>query len=180
MTETDGGPRYTLGPNDKVTQVMVYTASAFYWGEVVVKEMVRVSTWLRTNTAPDRICLYNAHAILLSAGAGVKPMAFGELHVATTQVIMFHIQPPAKDPPDYDPTEPNRKMQPLSLLVGSFRVDGSLRISTHATIGKFLEVTREAFTSVYDARVTSPSLPGFGAISVPYLLVRQEVAVFTV
>ena len=61
MTDEKKQPLYTLGEYDKVAQVMVYTASSMYWGEVVVKSAVRVSTWLRTNTAPDWICLYNAH-----------------------------------------------------------------------------------------------------------------------
>jgi hypothetical protein len=177
MTETAQTPPYTLGSDEKVAQVMAYTASAFYWGEVVVKEMIRVSTWLRTNTAPDRFCLFNARA-MLTTGAPTRPMQFSELHIATSQVLMFHMVPPAKDPPDYDPTEPNRYMQPVSLLIGSFRVDGNLRLSTRSNISKFLEITRESFTSVYDARVSNPALPAFGSVAVPYLIVRQEVAVF--
>jgi hypothetical protein len=31
---------------------------------------------------------------------------------------------------------------------------------------------------VYDARISSPVNPAFGTVSVPYLLVRQEVTVF--
>ena len=179
MTETAQTPPYTLGPDDKVAQVMAYTASAFCWGEVVVKEMVRVSTWLRTNTAPDRFCLYNAKAIITAGGAAARPMSFSELHLATSQVLIYHLMPPAKDPPDYDPTEPNRHMQHVSLLVGSFRVDGNLRLSTRSSVGKFLEITREAFTSIYDARISSPANPTFGTITVPYVLVRQEATIFT-
>lgn len=178
MTAAAQTPPYTLEPDEKVAQVMAYTASALYWGEVVVKQIIRVSTWLRTNTAPDRFPIYNAKCILSTAGAAARPMAFTELHIATSQILMFHLVPPAKDPPDYDPTEPNRYMQPVSLLVGSFRVDGCLRLSTHSNVGKFLEVTHETFTSIYDARITNPVNPSFGAISVPYVLVRQEATVF--
>ena len=102
MTETAQTPLYSIGPDEKAVQVMVYTPATLYWGEVVVKQLVRVSTWLRTNTAPDRVTMYNARAISVMGGAQVKPIHFSELHVATTQIQIFHMVPPAKDPVDYE------------------------------------------------------------------------------
>ena len=67
-------------------------------------------------------------------------MHFTELHVATTQINVFHMIPPAKDPLDYDPTEPNRQMVPVSMLVSNFRIDGHLRLATIGSVAKFLEV----------------------------------------
>jgi hypothetical protein len=180
MATTVQTPPYTLGDYDKVSQVMVYTANALYWGEVVAKEMVRVSTWLRTNNAPDRISLYRAKVMNTGAGVQARPQQFTEMHIASTQITAFHLIPPAKDPVDYDPTEPNRKMEPVCMLVSNFRIDGHLRLATQGTIGKFLEVVRENFTAVYDAQITNPGNPAFGMIAVPYLIVRQEATIFTV
>ncbi len=179
MTETVQTPPYTLGPGDKVAQVMAYTASALYWGEVVVKEIVRVSTWLRTNNAPDRVCIYNARVLNTISSGSVRPLHFKEAHLATTQINIFHLIPPARDPVDYDTTEPNRKMEPVSMLVSNFRIDGHLRLATQGTVGKFLEVVRENFTSIYDAKITHPINQSFGIILVPYVIVRQEATVFT-
>lgn len=179
MTETMQSPPYTLGADEQVAQVMAYTNTSLYWGEVIVKEMIRVSTWLRTNTAPDRICLYNAKAISSTSTAPTRPMQFRELHLAASQVLAFHLVPPARDPLDYDTTEPNRFMQPVTILIGNIRVDGKLRLSTRSNLAKFLEVTREQFSSVYEAQISNPSSPAFGSISVPYVLVRQEAGVFT-
>ena len=158
---------------------MAYTSNSLYWCEVVVKEVIRVSTWLRTNSAPDRVCIYNAKAMTTGSAAPSRPMQFRELHVATNQILIFHLVPPAKDPLDYDPSEPNRIMQPVSILIGNFRVDGCLLLSSRSNVAKFLEVTREQFSSVYDARISNPSNPSFGSIAVPYVIVRQETGVFT-
>lgn len=178
MTTATQTKPYTLEANDKVAQVMVYTINALYWGEVVVKEVVRVSTWLRTNTRPDRVTLYNAKIMPTSGGGAARPIVTTELHVAVSQIIAFHLVPPAKDPLDFDPTEPNRRMEPVSMLIGNFRIDGHLRLAGKTNLAKFLEVTHEEFTSIYDAKVSNPGMASFGTIAVPYTLVRQELTVF--
>ncbi len=179
MTETTPKSAYTLGPDEKAAPVMAYTDSAILWGEVVVKELIRVSIWLRTNNAPGRIPLYNARAVLNGSGPTTRPVPFNQVFIATSQILMFHLIPPTRDPLDYDPSEPNRRMQPVSILINNFRVDGSLRLSSRSDLGTYLEVTRETFTSVYDARITNLNNPAFGTISVPYVIVRQEPSVFT-
>jgi hypothetical protein len=180
MTETHQTPPYTLQMDDKVAHVMVYTWNSIYWGEVVVKELIRVSTWLRTNTAPDRITLYNVKVMNTISSSSSRPVQFTELHISTSQVLGFHLIPPAKDPLDYDSTEPNRRMQPVTLLFSTFRVDGNIRLATRTTLAKYLEVAVENYSAIYDAQVSNLLNPGFGVISVPFLLVRQESAVFAI
>jgi hypothetical protein len=180
MTQSVQTPPYTLESDDKVVQVMAYTNNAMYWGDVVVKEMIRVSTWLRTKNVPDRIRIYNARVMSTASSAQAKPLHFSELYIASTQINIFHLTPPTKDPIDYDPTEPNRKLEPVSMLVSNFRIDGHLRLATSGSVGKFLEVVRENFTSIYNARICHPGNPAFGVIPVPYVIVRQESTVFGV
>jgi hypothetical protein len=178
VTETHRTPPYTLEFDDKVANVMVYTWNTLYWGEVVVKELVRVSTWLRTNNAPDRVTLYNAKAMSTITSTPARPLQFTELHISVNPILAFHLIPPAKDPVDYDPTEPNRRMEPVTMLFSTFRVEGHLRLASRTTVGKFLEVTHEAFTAIYDAQISNILNPGFGVISVPYLIVRQDATIF--
>lgn len=177
MTTTERNSTYNLGPDEKAAQVMVYTATSFYWGEVVVKNIIRVSTWLRTNTVPNRISLYNAMGLITLPGC--KPFSFSEVHIPLGQIQAFHLIPPAQDPPDFDPTEPNRMNHPIGAIINSFIIKGSLRLSASADLKKFLEVTHETFTSIYDAEVSNPAVQSFRGLSVPYLLVRQDAAVFT-
>lgn len=171
---------YQLAADEKVVPVMIYTPLSLYWGDVIVKNMVRVSTWLRTNTVPDRISLRNAKALVVAGGSSARPLSFPELHIAVTQIIALHLIPPAKDPTDFDPTEPNRKMEPVNALIGSFLIKGALRISSSIDVKKYLEITREPYTALYDAEITNLIIPALGAISVPFVLVRQEAAVFAV
>lgn len=179
MSDSEKKSLYVLGPDDKVAQVMVYTPSCLFWGEIIVRQLVRVSTWLKTNTAPDRICIYNAHGLLTNSAAP-KPNSYQELHVATSQIMAYHLIPPAKDPIDYDPTEPNRHMEPINALVGSYLIKGHIRISDRTNLAKFLEVARENFTSLYDCEIVNLAIPTMGIMAVPYILVRQDQTVFTI
>lgn len=163
---------YTLDAEQKVASVMVYTQSTLVWGEVVIRQIVRASTWLRTNSAPDDVCVYNARVLFTSSGA-IKPFFLREIHIPTVAILAFHLVPPAKDPLDYDPSEPNRRMDPVTAIFSNFRVDAFLRMSTRANLGKYLEVSKETFMPFYDAEISSPLLPTFGVIKVPYLIARQ-------
>ncbi len=179
MTQNNQPPPYTLASDEKMAVVVVYTPGILFRGEVVVKKLIRVNTWLRTNTAPDRICLYNTKAMVLSSEGAKKPSYFKELYISTKTINAFHLLPPATEPPDYDPTEPNRHMISVSALLNGFRFDGSMRLSTQSNLAKFLDITREAFIPMYDSQVSNQMIPSIGVLSVPYLLIRQENCAFT-
>jgi hypothetical protein len=178
-TPTQPAVPINLAPDEKTAQVMIYTPASLYWGNIVVKQMIRISTWLRTNTVPDRLCLINAKALVTTTGSTARPVSFSELYVSVTQIQAFHLIPPAKDPIDFDPSESNRKMEAVNALVGSFHIKGFIRISANGNLKKFLEVNRESYTAVYDAEISNLLSPSMGNIAVPFLLVRQETAVFT-
>ncbi|MBI4928635.1 MAG: hypothetical protein HY835_12775 [Anaerolineae bacterium] len=167
-----------VGPDEKSTSVMVYTNSSLYWGEVVTKNMIRVSTWLRTNAAPDRIALHRARSLITTSAQLIKPITYTEVNLSISQVLAFHIAPPGKDPVDFDPTEMNRKMEPVTCQVGSFLIKGKIRMATSADLRKYLEIAREAYTALYDAEITNILLPTIGPIQTPYVLVRQDQTVF--
>lgn len=178
MPDNDLSQRYTLAPDDKIHTVMAYTSTNLFWGDIVVKELIRVSTWLRTNMAPDSVRIFNAKSLVSIGTAGAKPLTYPEVHINVAQIQMFHLMPPAKDPLDYDASEPNRKLEPVTVLNGPFRIDGFLRLAGSSDLAKYIEITREQFSAVYDAEVTNLMLPGMGVIRVPYLLVRQATSVF--
>lgn len=165
-------PLYTLQSDEKKTMVMVYTTSYLYWGEVITKERIRVSTWFRTNAAPDNLCIYNGMAVLPGSPGAIKPISYPEVHIPVDRVIAFHIIPPASDPPDYDPAEANRKMESVVALVGQFRMDGKLRMATQMSLEKYFEVARETYTGIYDVNVTHPFMPQFSLPRVSFVLLR--------
>lgn len=177
VSQTIQSQPYTVEQDEKVVQLMVYVPGAFYRGEVVVKQMIRVSTWLRMNTAPDHISLYNAKG-MISTGSTPKLLQYSELHVPVPQIQALHLVPPSTEPLDYDPTEPNRRMQAIVALMGSFRMDGCMRLTGSLSLKRYLETTREKFTSLYDVRISNLVITGMAPVTVPFVLVRQEAVIF--
>jgi hypothetical protein len=178
MSESSAPIQYDLAPDEKFLPVMAYTENSMIWGDVIVKDIIRVSTWLRTTMVPDHIHLFNARSLLIASGSPSKAAFFKELHLPTSKINAFHLIPPAKDPLDYDPNEPNRKMEPVSILVGPFRMDGYLRLANKATLSKYIDVAHELFTSLYDVEVSYPSQPALGVVHVPFVLARMAVTTF--
>jgi hypothetical protein len=161
---------YTLAPDEKKSLVMIYTHNSLLRGELVTKENVRVSIWLRMQSVPQYVHLLDAN-LLTFGGGTVRSLAYPELYYPSAQIVGFHLAPPAFDPLDYDPNEANRTMASVDVLLGSFVIKGHIRISTQADMGTSLEVARTAWMSVYDAEISNPSLPQMPALRVPMLLI---------
>jgi hypothetical protein len=162
---------YSLAADEKASGVMIYTQNALIRGEAVTKQSNRVSVWLRTEGAPEYIHLLKTQAITLSGNA-VRMQSYSEMYVPTIQIIGFHLTPPAHDPLDFDETEKNRKMQPITLLVGTFIFKGAIRISTQVDLGTSIASGRMVWMSIYDVKVSNSQLSQMGEVLVPMLLVR--------
>ena len=169
---------YTLAPDEKKTLVFIYTQDSLVRGEVVTKETIMVSRWLRTDSAPNFMQILNAQLIMIGGGA-VKTFNYPELLFPTGNCIGFHISPPASDPLDYEEDEPNRIMAPVHLIVGSFIMEGELRVSSQTEISTSLDVSRSAWMSFYNANISNPYLPTM-KMSVPMLIIRPEEVTFAV
>lgn len=179
MTAAAEKPKsYTLGFEEKATPVMVYTASMMAWGEVVTKELIRVGSWLRMPEPPRYVCLYDCQ-LLYTTGAAIAPIYHRELHIPVSAVTAFHLLPPHKDPIDYDETEPNRKMEPVSALIGPYRFDGLLRMSTMNNLKNYLELMTEKYTSLYEVVVSQPQRPNMKPLHIPFALIHRESALFS-
>ncbi len=161
-----------LAPDEKTATVMVYTQNMLARGDVVIKESIRVSIWLRTQGVPNYIHLIKPQVIVFG-GTPPKTLAFEEFFIPTTQVIGYHLAPPAQDPLDYEANEANRMMQPMDVVLSSFIIKAKIRISTQTDISTSLDVMRVAWVSVYEADITNPYLPQF-AMHVPMLLVNPS------
>ena len=162
---------YTLASDEKASGMMVYTQNTLIRGEAVTKQSNRVSVWLRTAGAPEYIHLLNPQVINMSGNA-IRKLSFSEMYVPAIQIIGFHLTPPACDPPDFDETEKNRKMQPITVLAGTFAFSGAIRISTQVDLGTSITSGRATWMSIYDVKISNPLLPQMGELQVPMLLVR--------
>jgi len=150
---------YTLASDEKTSLVMIYTQQTMIRGEAVVKNAItRVSTWLRTQGAPEYIHLLNVQILDFSL-TPVRSVQHPDFYLPTQQVIAFHLAPPAADSPDYDAGELNRIMQPITLQVGVFTFKGLLRLAGNATVGGQLEAAHSPWVSAYDLTITTPGIP---------------------
>jgi hypothetical protein len=171
---------YILRPDERTTPVMLYTKESLVRGEVVTKDSVhRVNIWLRTDGAPRYMHLLKPQ-VLVFGGSPVKALSYSEIYFPTTELIGFHTLPPTDEPLDYDPTEANRMMEPMDLLLGAFIMKGKIRISTQTEVGVSLELARDAWMSLYDAVITNPYLPQMPPLRVPMVLVNPAHVAFGV
>jgi hypothetical protein len=152
---------------------MLYTQNSLIRGDVVTKESARVGVWLRTQGVPNLIHMLKP-SVLLFGGTPPKPLSYAEIYIPTVTVIGFHLAPPNSDPLDYDENEKNRSMEPISLLVGTFTIKGSIRISSQATMSTSLEVAYNGWLSIYAAEITNPFLPQMQPMLVPMLLISPS------
>ena len=168
---------YTLSAEEKSTPVLIYTSNTLVHGEVVSKQNIRVSVWLRTEGAPEYMQLLRPNVINLGGGIA-KSVAFAELYLPTSEILGFHMAPPASDPIDYDESEMNRKMEPVSILLGCFTFRGTIRVSTQVDLGTSIVSSRTVWLSIYNVKITSPNLPQMGELQAPMVIIRPKQVVF--
>jgi len=178
MTETRKPKAYTLAEDEKTTLVMMYTANMLIRGEVITKTSLRVSIWLRTQSAPEFMHLLKVNVLTLGGGGPAKSASLPELIVPTEEVLAFHMAPPTFDPVDYDETEANRVMEPVSVLVGTFLMNGFMRLSTQSDVATNLSVTHSKWISLYDLGISNPYLANMGVMKVPMALFRVSRVMF--
>ncbi len=171
--------KFDIEADEKAIQMMVYIPFGIYWGTAIVKQGVRLSTWLRGQAAPDYIRLVDAKGLVTTAGGQPNPSAYQETNIPSDYVMAYHMLPPAVDPVDYDPSEPNRIMAPVTMSIGTFICKGQIRMSTLITLDKFLNFTHEEFTPVYTAEIYCPIMSSLGTLKVPYLQVRKNHTIFS-
>jgi hypothetical protein len=161
-----------LTAEEKLATVMVYTNDILARGELIVKENMRVSIWLRTQGVPNYIHIHKAQVISF-AGGTPRTYSLSEMFIPTVQVTAFHLAPPAQDPLDFDTSEQNRIMQPMEVMIGPFVLKGNIRISMQTDVTTSLDVMRATWLSVYEAEIANPYLPQFN-VKVPMLVVNSN------
>ena len=178
MSQNKPARSYTLAEDERATPAMVYTPTSLAWGDTITKELIRVKTWLRTTMAPIYLSLYDARVLQIGGAGAARPWAFSEYHVPTPHVVAFHLLPPAPDLLESEPLEANRKFEPVTALAGLFRFDGFAQMASMSGLRNYLDATKETFLPLYDVEISHPATPSLGAMHIPYVLVRQETAMF--
>jgi hypothetical protein len=169
---------YVLRPDEKTAPVMLYAKNSVIRGDAVVKQNIpRINIWLRTDGAPRYMHILKPQ-VLMFGGSPPKALSYSEIYFPTSETIGFHPLPPVEEPLDYDPSEADREMDVVELLVGTFVMKGQIRISTHMEVATTLESARVSWMSVYDVWITNPYLPQMPALQVPMMLVNPSHVAF--
>ena len=169
---------YVLRPDEKTAPVMLYAQNSVIRGEAIMKQNIsRVNIWLRMDGAPRFIHILKSQVIVFG-GNPPKAFSYSEIYFPTSEAIAFHPLPPIEEPLDYDPSEADREMDMVELLVGTFVMKGKIRISTHMEVATTLESARISWMSVYDVWITNPYLPQMPALQVPMILVNPSHVAF--
>ncbi len=169
----------TLDENEKITPCMVYLPMRLIWGNLISKKGIRVETWLKMTLLPDYLTFLDAQMLIFG---GPKPVrqSYAEIYAPLSEILAYHLLPPALQhiEMDYDPNEPNRKMEPTTVYTSVFRFDGYKRISTLGDFSTAIATSKEVFTPLYDVTVSHPIASTMKPLSVPYLLLRHANATY--
>jgi hypothetical protein len=161
----------------KVMPVLIYNRQSLIWGKVFTKLAIRVSTWLNTDMAPLYLRVVDAKIILLGSSGPPKSLTSPSLSVRTQQICAYHLLPPADESPYFDPEEPNRKMELVSILMGNLQIDGKIRMSSQTELDSYLNVSKSDFLELNEVKASFPMTPSLGSIQTPFMLVRQSEAI---
>lgn len=170
---------FTLKDDEKTLVMMLYTHSALYRGEAVMKQNIRASNWMRVQGAPEYIHLQKAQAINISTAGMAKPLAYPEMLVPSSSLIAYHIAPPSQpETMDYDETEANRAFEVVTALVGTFVFCGHMRIAASVDVSQALQTNRASWMSLYHVEISNPYIPQLGVLKIPLVLVKPTAVQF--
>lgn len=167
-----------LPTTTKVTPVMIYSRQGVVLGKVIARPTIRVSTWLQTEMAPLYLKLIDVQILFIAGGEKPRSMKFDSALAHTDQILAYHLLPPADEAPYYDPGEPNRKMEPVSAIVGNFRFDGKIRMSQQTNLESYLSVSKMNFLALLDVTMSCPVFPSMKDVQATFVLIRQTDAIF--
>lgn len=161
---------YTVGPEEKATQVMVGTPDMLLWGDLITKQAVRMSIYLNT-LAEDFIPLHRVKVLFMAPTQQVAPVEKRTLFVKQEEILLFLTMHDTEPLPDETET---RKYEPIEILVGSYQVEGKLLKSPFSTLENMLMVTRATYLPIYEATVRHVAKPWLGTFPASLVQVRRD------
>lgn len=161
---------YTLGPEEKATQVMVGTPDMLLWGDLITKQQVRMSIFLNT-LAEDFVPLHGVKALFLAPAQQMAPVEKPALFVKQEEILLFLAMHDTEPIPDETET---RRYEPIEVFVGSYQIEGKILKSPFSTLENMLMVSRFTYMPVYEATVSHVAKPWLGTFPASLVHVRRE------
>jgi hypothetical protein len=161
---------YTLQPGEKATPVMIGTSDLLIWGNLVTKEAVRVDAFLIT-LAEAFVPIHEAKILFLAPAQQTAPVDRPVVYIKLEEILLFYAM--ADQEPLPEETEV-RRYEPVEAIVGSFQIEGTILKSPIATLQNLLLVSKEEYTSIYQAKIRDVAKPWLGTFASNTVLVRRD------
>ena len=143
-----------VGVEKTETPMMAYTSQGLIWGNLSHSSMVQPSRILLGVTIPEFLALDQAQVMFMEPNYVAKPIKHQQILIPTSTILGYHLMPPHKDVLDYDPTEPNRVMSPMTLYMSAMKITGNIRISEVTDAKTTLEVMKASYLTMYDVEIS--------------------------
>ena len=166
---------YTLGQEEKATQVMIGTPDTLIWGDLVTKEQVRMSIYLNT-LAEEFVTVHDAKLLFLCCTERNTPEVRQSVHVRQEEIQVFYVMADREPLPEETET---RRYEPAELISGAYQVEGKLLKSPYATLQNTLLLSKSTYLPVYEATLRHLGKPWLGFFSSSLIQVRQDRLIVT-
>lgn len=161
---------YALEAGEKANQVMVGTADALMWGDLVTREQVSISVYLNS-LAEDFVPLHEVKILFLATTQQVPPLERSMVHVKLEQILLLWDMAGSEALPEESQM---RRYAPAEAIVGSFHLEGSILKSPLADLHTMLLVSKDAYLQLCRASIRHVAKPWLGTMAANMAFVRRD------
>ena len=161
---------YTLESDQKATPVIIGTADALIWGDLITKAHVNIGAFLNT-LAEEFVPVHDARILFLAPKEQVPPLERPLLFLKLEEILLFF------SPSDVDPVpeeSETRRYEPVEILIGSFLVECQILKSPIATMQNLLLVSKDNYMNFYRGTMRHVAKPWLGSFAGNRLQVRRD------
>jgi hypothetical protein len=161
---------YTLESDQKATPVIIGTADALIWGDLITKAHVNIGAFLNT-LAEDFVPVHDVRILFLAPKEQVPPLERPLLFVKLEEILLF-FSPAEVDPlPEESET---RRYEAVEILVGSFLVECQILKSPIATMQNLLLVSKDNYMDFYRGTIRHVAKPWLGSFASNRIQIRRD------
>lgn len=161
---------YTLESDQKATPVVIGTADALIWGDLITKAHVNIGAFLNT-LAEAFVPVHDVRILFLAPKEQVPPLERPLLFVKLEEILLFF------SPTDVDPLpeeSETRRYEPVEILIGSFVVEAQLLKSPIATMQNLLLVSKDKYMDFYKGTIRHVAKPWLGSFASNRVQIRRD------
>lgn len=161
---------YTLEANQKAAPVMIGTPDMLLWGDLLIKDHLRMGGFLNT-LAEAFVPLHDANILFLAPAQQNAPVNRPVIYVKLEEILWLYGMGEAEPLPEESEM---RKFEAIEVILGSYQIEGSIIKSPIALLQNMLLVAKDAYMPVYKATVRHVSKPWLGEFTTDFVQVQRS------